>query len=114
MTFLGGKIFVFAQKISDDLFLVINQIFQIFPCFYQIFPIFAMLNVIFYPFVTRKTPFLLCSYLRANPTTLACFSKYWGDQCMSRPPTSNFGGNRPLSPPRSPPLHTQIEKQRQT
>jgi len=33
------------------------------------------------------------------------FSKYWGDQCMGRPPTSNFfGGPSPQSPPRSPPL----------
>jgi len=31
------------------------------------------------------------------------FSKYWGDQCMGRPHTSNFGGDRPPSPPRSPP-----------
>src|SRR6218665_2609915 len=29
-----------------------------------------------------------------------CFSKYWGDQCMGRPPTSIFfGGDRPPSPP---------------
>ena len=27
------------------------------------------------------------------------FSKYWGvDQCMGRPPTSNFGGRSPQSP----------------
>src|SRR6218665_2041130 len=32
------------------------------------------------------------------------FSKYWGDQCMGRPPTSNFGGPSPPVPPRSPTL----------
>src|SRR6218665_1268024 len=31
------------------------------------------------------------------------FSKYWGDQCMGRPPTSNFLGAVPPVP-RSPPL----------
>src|SRR6218665_1586480 len=69
---------------------------------------------------------LLCSSFRAHPTTLLlkilgrpmhgpfphlkfwglpipqhCFSKYWGVQCMGRPPTSNFWGT---VPPRSPPL----------
>jgi len=24
-----------------------------------------------------------------------CFSKYWGDGCMGRAPTSNFGGTVP-------------------
>src|SRR6218665_1685986 len=32
------------------------------------------------------------------------FSKYWGDECMGRPPTSNFGGTVPPVPPRFPPL----------
>src|SRR6218665_1840292 len=40
------------------------------------------------------------------------FSRYWGDQCMGRPPpqiwgtvpTSNLGGTVPPVPPRSPPL----------
>src|SRR6218665_3824338 len=36
--------------------------------------------------------------------TLFLNPKYWGDQCMARPPTLNFGGDRPPSPPRSPPL----------
>src|SRR6218665_3166262 len=27
------------------------------------------------------------------------FSKYWGDQCIGHPPTSNFGGPSPQSPP---------------
>src|SRR6218665_4016140 len=33
-----------------------------------------------------------------------CFSKYWSDGCMGRPPTSNFWEDRPPSSPRSPPL----------
>src|SRR6218665_1142746 len=48
--------------------------------------------------------FSLCSYFHAHPTTLLLkILGYWGDQCMGRPPTSNFGGT---VPPRSPPLIT--------
>ena len=43
------------------------------------------------------TPFLLCSYFRAHPTTLY-FSKYWGDGCMDRPPPQIWGENRPPVP----------------
>src|SRR6218665_3289932 len=35
------------------------------------------------------------------------FSKYWGDQCMGRPPPEILG-DRPPSPPRSPPLSGRI------
>src|SRR6218665_1185003 len=102
MTFLGVKISNFAEKISDDFFLVIDHIFKIFPCFSQIFPIFAIdvLNVIFDPFLTRKTPFftlLILSSASDNTTSL----NIGGDQCMGYPPTSNFGGT---VPPRPPPL----------
>jgi len=62
-----------------------------------------MLNVVYGPFLTTKTPFLLCSYFHAHPTTLLL--KILGDQCMGRPPISNFCGDRPPVPPRSPPLH---------
>src|SRR6218665_1748181 len=70
----------FLGKISDDLFLVIDQVFRIFPFFSQIVLIFTVLNVVYDPFLTRKTtiseknsfmtPFLLCSYFHAHPTTL--------------------------------------------
>ena len=46
---------------------------QILPCFSQILPIFAMLNVIFDPFLTRKTPFftlLILSRASDNTTSL--------------------------------------------
>src|SRR6218665_227266 len=89
---------IFTAKISDDLF-------PIFPFSSQISRIFAMLNVLYDPFHIRKntisennsfmTPFLLCSYFRAHPTTLY-FSKYWGDGCMGRPPPQTLGV---LSPP---------------
>src|SRR6218665_3094369 len=47
--------------------------------------------------------FSLCSYFHAHPTTLL-LNILGGDQCMGRPPTSNFGGTVPPVPPRSPPL----------
>ena len=38
-----------------------------------------------------------------------CFSKYWGDGCKGRPPTSNFGGTVPPVPPRSLPLYKSLK-----
>src|SRR6218665_212935 len=101
MTFFPQKIPVFTAKISDDLFLVIDQVFRIFPFFSQIFRIFTILNVVYDPFLTRKNTIFYSVH------TFACirqhyFSKYWGDGCMGVP-TSNFGGPSP-SPSRSPPL----------
>ena len=43
-----GKMSIFTPKISDDLFLVIDQVFQIFR-------IFTVLNVAYDSFFTRKT-----------------------------------------------------------
>src|SRR6218665_3212386 len=92
MTFWGGKIFIFAAKISDNLFF--DQIFQIFPFFSHIFPIFAMLNVIFDPFLTRKTPFFTLFILsRASDNTTPLNIE--GDQCMGRPPPQILGGPSP-------------------
>src|SRR6218665_332866 len=93
----SGKISIFRVKISDDLFLVIDLVWGIFPFFSQIFRIFTVLNVVYDPFLTRKTPFLLCSYFHAHPTTLL-LKKYWGDPCMGRPHLI-FWGDRPSSPP---------------
>src|SRR6218665_3710934 len=81
MTFFPEKNSIFTAKISDDLFLVIDQISRSFPFFSKIVRIFTMLNVVYDLFLTRKTPFLLCSYFRAHPTTTLYFSKYWGDGC---------------------------------
>src|SRR6218665_3528222 len=103
---------VFFRKISDDLFLVIAQVFLIFPFFSQIFPFFTMLNVVYDPFLTRKatiseknsfmTPFLLCSYFPAHPTTLLL--KILGDGCMGSPPPQIWG-TVPVPPPQvSPPV----------
>jgi len=72
------QFFIFTAKISDDLFLVIDQVFRVFFSFSQIFRTFTfasvaavsavvfaviglkrilitVLNVIYDPFLTRKT-----------------------------------------------------------
>jgi len=70
----SGKISIFTPKISDDLFLVIDHVFQILR-------FFTVLNVVYDHFFTQKnhcfrkqfldkTIFLLCSYFRAHPTTI--------------------------------------------
>src|SRR6218665_351215 len=74
------------QKILMTYFLVIDEVFVIFPFIFQILRIFTVLNVVYDPFFIRKntiseknsltTPYLLCSYFRAHPTT-HYFSKYW-------------------------------------
>ena len=93
------KVLIFTAKISDDLFpffshspvsrpkflmtffLLIDQVFRIFPLSFPRFSVsFTMFNVVYDPFLTRTTtiseknsfmtPFLLCSYFRAHPTTL--------------------------------------------
>ena len=69
------KMSIFTPNISYDLFLVIDQVFQILR-------FFTVLNVVYHPFFLHhkdhyfrkefldKTIFLLCSYFRAHPTTL--------------------------------------------
>src|SRR6218665_2925048 len=102
MRFFSDKISIFTAKISD------RPDFWSLPFFSQISRIFTMLNVVYNPFLTRKTPFLkLCSNFREHPTTLLL--KILGGGCMGRSPTSNFLGDRPLqSPPRSPPLMSAV------
>jgi len=113
--FFLKKMSVFTDKISYDLFyfLVIDQVFRIFPFFSQIFRIFAVLNVVYDPFLTRKTtisennsfmtPFFYSVRTFAR-IRQHYFSKYWEYGCMGRPTTSNFGGTVPPVPPRSHPM----------
>src|SRR6218665_2921715 len=87
--------------------------FLVFPFFSQIFRIFTMLNVVYDPLLTRKTTisennsfmtplfYSACTFARIRQHY---FSKYWGDGCMGRPPTSNVGRSVFPVPPRSPPL----------
>src|SRR6218665_273315 len=94
------KISIFTANISYDLCFshVIDQVFWIFTFFSQIFPIFTMLNVVYDPFLTRKPPFLLCSYFSAHPTTLLL--KILGGRMHGPSPHLKFMGG--TSPPQSP------------
>ena len=68
MTFFLKKISILMTTIFDDLFLVIDQVFQISPPFSLIFWIFTLLNIVHNPFLTRKIAylFLLFSYSAAD------------------------------------------------
>src|SRR6218665_2535529 len=91
---ISGKISIFRVKISDDLlFLVIDLVLRIFSFFSHIFRMFTMLNVVYDHFL--KPPFpqttIFHSVLTFTHIRQHYFSKYWGDQCMGRPLTSNWG-----------------------
>src|SRR6218665_2447540 len=108
MTFFPGKISILRPKISDDFFLVIDQVFQILR-------LFTVLNVVYDPFFTRKSTIskknsLIRPFFYSVRTFARIrqryFSKYWGDQCMGRPHLKFFfGGTVPPVPLRSPPLN---------
>src|SRR6218665_2272844 len=99
MTFFSRKITFSWQKFLMTFFLVIDQIFHILHFFPQIFPIFAMLNVIFDPFLTRKTPFLLCSYFDAHPTDNTTSLNIGGTNAWAVPsPPQIWGGPSPQFP----------------
>src|SRR6218665_3309443 len=114
MRFLEKKFPFFSPKNSDDLFLVIGQVFLIFTLSFQILRIFTVSNVVYDPFFTRKTTiseensltttFLLCSCFRAHPTTLL-LKILWGPMHGPSPHLKFFLGDRPPVPPRSPPLY---------
>src|SRR6218665_376129 len=77
--------------------------FSNFPSLYPDFP-----DLYFVRYRTQPLPhkintfFLLFSYFRAYPTTLLL--KILGGRMHGPPPSSNFGGTVPPSPPRFPPL----------
>ena len=81
-------------------FLVIDQVFVIFPFIFQILRIFTVLNVVYDPFFIRKntisekklldnTLFTLFVLSRASDNTLL-LKILVEDGCMGRPPHLNF------------------------
>src|SRR6218665_17807 len=86
-----------------------------FSDFYSLFsdsPYLYCVNFVYHPFFTTKNTFkkeflddtyFFTLFELSPPFTQHYFSKYWGDQCMGRPHLK-FWGDRPPSPPRSPPL----------
>jgi len=93
--FLGPRFLndVFFGKNFWWPFLVIDLVFRIFPFFSQIFRVFTMINIVYYPFLTRKTPFFYSVHTFTR-IRQHYFSKYWGDQCMGRP-LPQIWGDRP-------------------
>src|SRR6218665_2366063 len=90
-------------------FLVIDLVLRIFPFFsHNIFRMFTMLNVVYDHFLTRKPSFFILFILsRTSDNTTS--QNIGGDQCMGCPPHLKFwGGDRPPSPPRSPPLDQRV------
>src|SRR6218665_137420 len=88
-----------TDKISDDVFLVIDQVFLIFR-------IFTLLNVVYDPFFTRKTTIsqknsLITPFFYSVRTFARIrqhyFSKFWGDGCPEAAPHLKLWGDRPHS-----------------
>ena len=81
-------------QISDDLFLINDQVFRILPFSSQIFRIFTMLNVVYDHFLTRKTPFLTLFILsRASDNTT--FQNIEGTDAWAVPPPQILGDHPP-------------------
>ena len=83
-------------------FLVIDQAFRIFPFFYQIFRIFTMFNVVYDPFLTRKTPFFTL-FILSRTSDYTTSQNIGGTDGWTFPHLKFWGGPSPSSP-RSPPL----------
>src|SRR6218665_3493744 len=99
MTFLEGKISIFAAKISDDLLLVIDHLFQIFPDFPDL--CYVKCHILSFPH--KKNTFLYSVHtftrIRQHYTSL----NIGGTNAWAVPPTSNLGGTSPPAPPVLPP-----------
>src|SRR6218665_2164650 len=112
MRFFRKKIFIFTPKISDDLFFVIDHVFQIFPILSR-FSISLLREILCMTLSSpEKTPipeinslmntfFTLFVLSRASDNTT---SQNIGGRMHGPSPTSNFLGDRPPIPPRSPPM----------
>src|SRR6218665_65632 len=99
MTYFSEKFPFSGQTFLTTFFLVIDQVFRIFPFFFpQIFRIFTMLNVVYDPFLTRKTHFFYSVHTFAR-ILQHYFSKYY----LLNTPQMFLGPSPPVSL-RSPPL----------
>src|SRR6218665_1982151 len=92
-----------GYKFLMTLFLVIDLVLRIFPFFSHIFRIFTMLNVVYDHFLTRKPSFFTL-FILSRTSDKTTSQNIGGTNAWAVPPTSNFGGTVPPSPPRSPPL----------
>ena len=72
--------------------------FSDFPFLFPYFPYLCYVKCHIWPFPDTKNTFFYSVHTFSR-TRQHYFSKYWGDQCMGRPPTSNFWGGPSPSPP---------------
>jgi len=100
------KKFPFSRPKFLMTFLVIDQVFPIFPFFCRIWPFPHKNNNHCFRKEFLYDTFLLCSYFRARPTTLLL--KILGGRMHGPSPTSNFVGDRPLGLRPCPPLELNI------
>ena len=85
-------------------FLVIDQVFRIFPYFYQIFRIFCYVQCRIWPFPHKNSRYFWKKFLYDTFFTLFALSRVsdnttsqnieniGGDKCMGRPPRLKFMG----------------------
>src|SRR6218665_2500246 len=103
MTFFRRNISIFTPKNSDDLFLVIGQVFLIFTSLFR-FSVSLLCQMSYMTLSSQEkslflkkflddTYFLLSSCFHAHPTTLLL--KILGGPMHGPSPTSNFGGPPP-------------------
>src|SRR6218665_2038313 len=95
--FLGKKFPFSRSKFLMILFKVIDHDFRIFPMFY----IFDACNVVFDPFLTRKTPIsennsfktpFFTLFVLSHASDKHYFSKYWGGRMHGPSPPSQILG----------------------
>ena len=100
---ISGKISIFRVKISDDLFFSHRPGSSDFSFLFPDFTYVYYVKCRIWPLPHKKNT-IFHSVHAFTHIRQHYFSKYWGDQCMGGPPTSNFEGIVPPVPPRSPPL----------
>ena len=99
---------VFTPKILMSFFLVIDQVFQIFPFFFQILHIFTLLKGRIWPFLHKKKRYFRKEFLDDTFFTLFVLSRasdnttsqniVGGERMLGPPPVQILGGPSP-SPP---------------
>ena len=112
MMFFSEKNFMLAAKITDDLFLVIDQVFRIFTDFPDLYFVKCRtfdVTLRTWPFPHKKNTFLNSFYTFAH-IWLQHFSKYWGDECMGRPPPETLGAVPPVPLGFRPWIHVYLTK----
>ena len=93
------KISIFTAKISDDLFLVIDQVFRIFPFFSQIVRIFYYVKCRIWPIPHKYNHYFRKEFLydtffysvRTFARIRQHFSRYWGADAWAVSPPQIFG-----------------------